>query len=51
MEVLDVDNMETNLVGLVSGRGGNLALLTGSELGKVTMIITLPVRVESAIAT
>ena len=30
------------LVGLVCGGSGNLALLAGSELGEVTVVVTLP---------
>jgi hypothetical protein len=34
--------MQTYLVSLVGSGGSSLALLTGSELGKVAMVITLP---------
>ena len=30
------------LVGLVGGSGSDLALLTGGELGEVTVVVTLP---------
>jgi hypothetical protein len=34
----------SHLVSLVSSGSGGLALLAGSELGKVTVVVTLPVR-------
>lgn len=30
------------LVGFVGGSGGNLALVTGSELGEVAVVVALP---------
>ena len=33
----------SNLVSLVGSSSSNLALLTGSKLGQVTVVITLPV--------
>ena len=37
----------TNLVGVVRGGGGRLALVARGELGEVTVVVTLPVVVIS----
>jgi hypothetical protein len=43
MSVLQVNHVVASyLVGLVCGGSGNLALLAGSELGEVTVVVTLP---------
>jgi hypothetical protein len=36
----------TYLVGIVGSGGSSLALVTGSELGKVTVVVTLPGRLS-----
>lgn len=43
MSALQVNHVVASyLVGLVCGGSGNLALLAGSELGEVTVVVTLP---------
>jgi hypothetical protein len=37
------DKTGTYLVGIVGSGGGSLALVTRGELGKVTVVVTLPV--------
>lgn len=39
----------TDLIGLVCGSGGLLALVTRGELGEVTVVVTLPVIVMSVV--
>jgi hypothetical protein len=40
------DRMSRYLVGIVGSSGGSLALVTGGELGKVTVVVTLPGRLS-----